>query len=84
MLGTETRAAATSAQGCETLSLALSPVQLEVAGMAVRLDQVNVDFISRTTGQLRTLLCGTNSVVDRGVGALERMNRLNALLDVVG
>jgi hypothetical protein len=85
VLGAESRARPTaSTQGCETLSLTLRPVQLDLLGMAVRLDQVNVDFISRTTGQLRSLLCGTTSVMDRGVGPAERMNRLNALLDVVG
>jgi hypothetical protein len=83
MLSTDSRAAQTaSAQGCETLSLALAPVQIDVLGMAVRLDQVNVDVISRTTGQLRTLLCGTTT--NRGVGAADRMNMLNSLLDTIG
>ena len=82
MLSTASRATqTTSTQGCETLSLALAPVQIDVVGMVARLDQVNVDFISRTTGQLRTVLCGTTN---RGVGSAERMNMLNSLLDTVG
>ena len=82
MLSTASRATqTTSTQGCETLSLALAPVQIDVVGMAVRLDQVNVDVVSRTTGQLRTVLCGTTN---RGVGSAERMNLLNSLLDTIG
>jgi hypothetical protein len=73
-----------SAQGCETLNLALAPVQIDLLGMAVQLDQVNVDFIARTTGRLRTMLCGATSGMDRGVAATERMNMLNTLLDAVG
>lgn len=84
MLSADSRTTTTAAQGCEALTLAWSPLQLDVLGMAVRINQVNVDFISRTTGQLRTLLCGTSSVMETGVGAAERVNRLNALLDVVG
>jgi hypothetical protein len=91
MLSTASRATSTSSaqtsstQGCEMLSLTLRPVQFDVLGMAVRLDQVNVDFISRTTtGQLRSLLCGATSVMDSRVGAAERTNRLNTLLDAVG
>lgn len=84
MLTADSRATQTSAQGCETLSLALRSVQLDILDMAVRLDQVNVDFVSRTTGQLRNLLCGTTSVMDRGLSTAERTNRLNALLDVIG
>jgi hypothetical protein len=82
---TQTTSAQTSAsQGCETLTLRLRPVQVDFVGMSVRLNETNVDFISRTTGQLRSLLCGTTNVTGRGVTAAERMNRLNALLDVVG
>jgi hypothetical protein len=73
-----------SAQGCETLSLMLGPVQIDLLGMAVRIDQVNVDFIPRATGQMRTLLCGTTTLMDRGVSSAERMNMLNTLLDAVG
>ena len=84
MLSTDSRATQTTAvQGCETLSLGLRPVQVDLGGMTIRLDQANVDFVSRSTGQLRSLLCGTTNVTGAGTAA-ERMNRLNALLDVVG
>jgi len=66
------------------MSLTLRPVQLTVLGMAVQLDQVSIDVISRTTGQLRNLLCGTTGTSSGGISAADRMNMLNALLDVVG
>jgi len=81
MLNADSRVTrATPTQECQTLSLALRPVQLDIVGMSVRLDQVNVDFVSRTPGQLRNLLCGSTRVVSPA----ERTNQLNALLDVVG
>jgi hypothetical protein len=52
--------------------------------MAVQLDQVNVDFIPRTTGQLTTVLCGATNVIDRDIAPAERMRILNTLLDAVG
>jgi hypothetical protein len=85
MLSTDSRTTIqpATAQGCETMSLGLRPVQVDLGGMTVRLDQTNIDFVSRNTGQLRSLLCGTTNVTGAGTAA-ERMNRLNALLDVVG
>jgi hypothetical protein len=84
VLSSDSRSTQTpSAQGCETLSLVLRPVQLDVLGMAIQIDQVNVNVISRTTGQLRNLLCGSTSATG-GISAADRMNMLNALLDVVG
>jgi hypothetical protein len=81
MLSADSRVTgATTTQACQTLSLALRPVQLEIAGMGVRLDQVNIDFVSRTSGQLRNLLCGPTRVVTPA----ERANQLNALLNVIG
>jgi hypothetical protein len=66
------------------LSLTLGPVDLDLLGMDVRLDQANVDFVSRTTGRFGVVLCGAASVIDRGVSAMERMRVLNTLLDAVG
>jgi len=79
-LGTD----ATAAQGCDTLSLTLGSVDLELLGMGVRLDQVNVDFVSRSAGRLGVVLCGATSLIDRGVSPEERMRVLNTLLDAVG
>ena len=74
---------ASASQGCETLNLMLGPVDLDLLGMAVRLDQVNIEFIPRGTGRLGLLLCGA-SVIGDGVSPVERMNILNTLLDAVG
>ena len=83
-LSADSRATTTaSAQRCETLNLALAPVQLDLIGLLVRLDETNIDFIPRTTGQLRTVLCGATSVTDGGVGPAERMKLLNSVLDAV-
>jgi hypothetical protein len=75
---------AASAQVCETLSLVLRPVELDVLGIAVQLDQVNVDFISRSTGRLGIVLCGAASVMDSSVTPADQMRILNTLLDAVG
>jgi hypothetical protein len=66
------------------LSLTLEPVQLDLLGTTVQLDQVNVDFIARNSGRLGILLCGATSVIDITTGPAERMNILNMLLDSVG
>ena len=76
--------AAASAQGCQTLSLTLGPVQLDLLGTTVQLDQVNVDFIARSSGQLDTLLCGATSAIGNTTGSAQRMNILNMLLNTAG
>jgi hypothetical protein len=58
-------------------------VQLDLLGLPVQLDETSIDFIPRTTGQLRTVLCGGTSVNNAGVGAAERMRILNSVLDAV-
>jgi hypothetical protein len=76
-------ASADSAQGCETLSLVLGPVDLDLLGMTVQLDQMNVDFISRSSGQ-GIVMCGPTGVINGGVKPAEQMKILNMLLDAVG
>jgi hypothetical protein len=66
------------------LSLTLGPVDLDLLGMGIRLDEANVEFVSRSAGRLGVVLCGANGVIDRGVSPSERMRVLNTLLDVVG
>jgi hypothetical protein len=72
------------AQGCESLSLTLEAVQIDLLGTTVQLDQVNVDFIARSSGRLGILLCGATRAIDNTAGPAERMNILNMLLDTVG
>lgn len=76
--------ATASTQECDTLSLTLGPVDLDLLGMGIRLDEANVEFVSRSAGRLGVVLCGANGVIDRGVSPSERMRVLNTLLDVVG
>ena len=79
--------ASASTQPCETLSLLLGPLALDLLGVAVQLDQVNVDFtvVPGTNGQrLGVLLCRVTDVMDSGVGPAERVSMLNALLNTVG
>ena len=66
------------------MSLTLGPVQLDLPGTTVQLDQVNVDFVARGSGRLGILLCGATGVVDTTTGPAQRMNILNMLLDTVG
>jgi hypothetical protein len=83
-LSADPRATTTaSTQRCGTLNLALAPVQLDLLGLPVQLDETNIDFIPRTTGQLRTVLCGGTNVTNGGVGAAERIRILNSVLDAV-
>lgn len=75
-----------AAQACETLSLTLEPIQLELRGIAVQLDRVNVDFtvVPGTSARLGVLLCGATGLMDSGVNSAERTNILNSLLETIG
>jgi len=74
-----------SGQACETLSLTLEAIQLDLLGIPVQLDQVNVDFtvVPGTGARLGGLLCDVNSVM-QSAGPVERTNVLNSLLDTIG
>ncbi len=72
-----------AAQGCETLSLVLGAVEIELLGMAVQLNQVNLDFVPRSNGRLGILACGATGVIGNGTGPAEQMRILNTLLDTV-
>ncbi len=76
--------AAATAQGCKALSLTLGAVDLELLGMTVRLDQINLDLVPRSSVRLGMLLCGATGVIDNGAGPADQMNILNTLLDAVG
>jgi hypothetical protein len=75
---------ASAAQGCQALSLALEPVQLDFRGVALRLDRVNLDVMSQSAGRLGTLLCSAAGALSSGIGTAERINILNNLLDAMG
>jgi hypothetical protein len=75
-----------SARACETLSLTLESIELELLGMAIQLDQVNVDFtvVPGTSARLGVVLCGATGLMDSGVNPVERTNILNSLLETIG
>jgi hypothetical protein len=52
--------------------------------MTVRLDQVNLDLVPRSSARLGLLLCGATGAIDNGAGPADQMNILNMLLDAVG
>jgi hypothetical protein len=75
-----------SAQACETLTLTLESIELDLLGMAIQLDQVNVDFtvVPGTSARLSGLLCGVTGAIDSGASPAERTNILNSLLETIG
>lgn len=75
-----------SAQACETLSLTLEPIKVDLLGLAIQLDQVNVDFtvVPGTSARLGVLLCGATGLMNSGVNPAERTNILNSLLETIG
>jgi hypothetical protein len=74
------------ARACETLSLTLESVQVELLGMAIQLDSRQIDFtvVPGTSARLGTLLCGVTGLMDSGVNPTERTNILNSLLETIG
>lgn len=73
-------------QACETLNLTLEGIELDLLGIPVQLDPVNVDFtvVPGTGSRLSGLLCGVNGALDSGASPVERTNMLNSLLDTIG
>jgi hypothetical protein len=76
-----------SASGtCEILSLVLGPLDLDLLGLVVHLDQVvlTIDAESGPGNLLGNLLCGIAGLLDSGAdaGALARL--LNQLLAILG
>ena len=86
-IGAESQAPTPAAvASCETLSLALGPVDLNLVGLNVQLDRVNVDLTATegTSVRLGAMLCAVASLVDGTGRPGELVRSLNALLDMVG
>jgi hypothetical protein len=85
-IGSQPVSSSASAQACETLSLTLEPIQLDLLDMAIQLDQIDVDFtvVPGTSARLGVLLCGVTGVMESGVNPTQRKNILNSLLDTIG
>lgn len=72
------------AQGCETLSLVLDGVNLELPERVIQLDRVNVDFVRGVGERHAALLCEIAGVIGAADRQPELVNMLNTLLDTLG
>jgi hypothetical protein len=71
------------AQGCETTSLLLGGVDLDLPGRAIKLDDANVDLVPSASEQQGTPLCGVAGLMD-GTRPAELVKALNSFLDTMG
>ena len=73
-------------QACETLSLVLGGLDLDLLGLAIQLDAANVDFIvaQGAGGRLGTLLCDVSGLIDGAAPPAELVKAMNTLLDTIG
>jgi len=72
---------------CEILSLVLGPLDLNLLGLAVHLDQValNIDAVSGAGNLLGNLLCAVTGLLDGGAGVTQLLtNLLNQILAILG
>jgi hypothetical protein len=70
-------------QGCETMSLVLGGVDLDLPGRAIQLDDVNVDLVQSAGERQGTQLCAIAGLMD-GARPAELVKALNTLLDTMG
>lgn len=77
---------ALTVRACETLSLALGPVALNLPGAAVELHEANVDLtvVAGTGDRLSGVLCEVADLIERTAPASQLAATLNRLLDVLG
>lgn len=71
------------AQGCETTSLLLGGVDLDLPGRAIKIDAANVDLVPGPGERQGTALCGVAGLMD-GAPPAELVKALNSLLDTMG
>jgi hypothetical protein len=71
------------AQGCETTSLVLGGVDLDLAGRAIKLADATVDLVPSASERQGTPLCDVGVLMDRALPA-ELVKALNSLLDTMG
>ncbi len=72
------------AQGCETLSLVLGQVKLDLPGRAIQLDEVNVDLVQRSGDRLAPAMCQAARLIQGAAPPAELVKALNTLLDTIG
>lgn len=71
---------------CDILNLDLGPLDLNVLGLVVHLDQVILDITGETGGGnlLGNLLCAITGLLDPLGSLLELLDLLNQLIDLIG
>jgi hypothetical protein len=74
----------TLAQGCETLSLVLGRVNLDLPGRAIQLDEVHVDLVQGPGDRLGTVMCEVAGLLGGTAPPAELVKALNTLLDMIG
>jgi hypothetical protein len=77
---------APAAAACETVSLVLGAIQLDLNGTPVQLDQVNVDLTAAGApgNRFGSLLCRISTLLEGADRPADLVRTLNALLDMVG
>jgi hypothetical protein len=75
-------AAAATPVGCNVLSLTLGPLHLDLLGLVVDLNQVNLNItaVPGSGNLLGNLLCSVAHLLDNGNGLQGLINRLNNLI----
>ena len=72
-----------TAQGCETTSLLLGGVALDLPGLAIKLDDANVDLVPSAGERQGTPQCDVAGLMT-GATPAELVKALNTLLDTMG
>jgi hypothetical protein len=85
-IGPTPQALAAEASACETLSLVLGPLQFDVLGTAVQLNEANVDVIAvpGASERFKNRLCGLTALMEGAAPRAEVVRMLNRLLDTLG
>ncbi|WP_229866551.1 ABC transporter substrate-binding protein [Sinomonas cellulolyticus] len=83
---TTTLTNATTNTACKVLSLTLGPLHLDLLGLVVDLNQVNLNITAQPGpgNLLGNLLCSVAGLLDKGVGLQGVVNILNNLLGSLG
>jgi hypothetical protein len=70
--------------GCETLSLMLGRVNLDLPGRAIQLDEVHVDLVQGPGDRQGSVMCEVAGLVGGTAPPAELVKALNTLLDMMG
>jgi len=83
--GARTTAAAAAAGSCQILSLTLGPLHLDLLGLVVDLNQVNLNITAQqgSGNLLGNLLCAVAGLLDNNTGANGLLTSLTSLLNQI-